>query len=143
MFCETDISFLSFIFGELRICLSLFFPLQCCWNCGRKASETCSGCNAARYCGSFCQHKDWERHHLICSPGLQAQPKSVSAITTARVATVTAAAAAAGASPASLAGVKTLDSAPSASSPSGEKASVTSRSSTPSTPASAPETNGH
>ncbi|CAF87963.1 unnamed protein product, partial [Tetraodon nigroviridis] len=46
---------------------------ECCWNCGRKASETCSGCNAARYCGSFCQHKDWERHHLICSPGLQAQ----------------------------------------------------------------------
>ncbi|KAK7880547.1 hypothetical protein WMY93_032818 [Mugilogobius chulae] len=34
---------------------------ECCWNCGRKASETCSGCNAARYCGSFCQHKDWER----------------------------------------------------------------------------------
>uniref|UniRef100_A0A8C7CDQ0 CBFA2/RUNX1 partner transcriptional co-repressor 2 n=1 Tax=Oncorhynchus kisutch TaxID=8019 RepID=A0A8C7CDQ0_ONCKI len=57
---------------------------ECCWNCGRKASETCSGCNAARYCGSFCQHKDWERHHLICSPGLQAQPKPVSAITAAR-----------------------------------------------------------
>uniref|UniRef100_A0A8C2BHR7 CBFA2/RUNX1 partner transcriptional co-repressor 2 n=1 Tax=Cyprinus carpio TaxID=7962 RepID=A0A8C2BHR7_CYPCA len=50
---------------------------ECCWNCGRKASETCSGCNAARYCGSFCQHKDWERHHLICSPGLQTQPKSM------------------------------------------------------------------
>ncbi|XP_072568967.1 protein CBFA2T2 isoform X2 [Paramormyrops kingsleyae] len=49
-----------------------------CWNCGRKASETCSGCSAARYCGSFCQHKDWERHHLICSPGLQAQPKALS-----------------------------------------------------------------
>ncbi|XP_048873985.1 protein CBFA2T2-like isoform X2 [Brienomyrus brachyistius] len=52
-----------------------------CWNCGRKASETCSGCNAARYCGSFCQHKDWERHHLICSPGLQAQPKALSTVT--------------------------------------------------------------
>ncbi|XP_015923509.1 protein CBFA2T1 isoform X5 [Parasteatoda tepidariorum] len=37
-----------------------------CWNCGRKASETCSGCNIARYCGSFCQHKDWESHHRIC-----------------------------------------------------------------------------
>ncbi|TRY97420.1 hypothetical protein DNTS_016605 [Danionella cerebrum] len=48
---------------------------ECCWNCGRKASETCSGCNAARYCGSFCQHKDWERHHLICSPSLQTLPK--------------------------------------------------------------------
>ncbi|XP_061893771.1 protein CBFA2T2 isoform X2 [Entelurus aequoreus] len=102
---------------------------ECCWNCGRKASETCSGCNAARYCGSFCQHKDWERHHLICSPGLQAQPKPVSAIPAAR------------ASPAGLAGIKAPDSAPSVSSPGAEKAA--SRSSTPSTPASAPETNGH
>ncbi|XP_049442689.1 protein CBFA2T2 isoform X1 [Epinephelus fuscoguttatus] len=117
---------------------------ECCWNCGRKASETCSGCNAARYCGSFCQHKDWERHHLICSPGLQAQPKPVSAITASRAAAVaTAAAAAAGVSPVGLAGVKVPDSVPSASSPGGEKASVTSRSSTPSTPASAPEANGH
>lgn len=40
--------------------------VQSCWNCGRKASETCSGCNVARYCGSFCQHKDWENHHLVC-----------------------------------------------------------------------------
>ncbi|XP_037041535.1 protein CBFA2T2 isoform X1 [Bradysia coprophila] len=38
-----------------------------CWNCGRKANETCSGCNLARYCGAFCQHKDWEQHHQICS----------------------------------------------------------------------------
>ena len=37
-----------------------------CWNCGRKASETCSGCNVAKYCGSFCQHKDWETHHKDC-----------------------------------------------------------------------------
>uniref|UniRef100_A0A1I8PZJ9 MYND-type domain-containing protein n=1 Tax=Stomoxys calcitrans TaxID=35570 RepID=A0A1I8PZJ9_STOCA len=37
-----------------------------CWNCGRKATETCSGCNLARYCGAFCQHKDWEHHHQIC-----------------------------------------------------------------------------
>ncbi|XP_039653969.1 protein CBFA2T2 isoform X1 [Perca fluviatilis] len=112
---------------------------ECCWNCGRKASETCSGCNAARYCGSFCQHKDWERHHLICSPGLQAQPKPVSAITASRAA----AAAAAGVSPVSLVGVKAPDSVSSVSSPGGEKALVASRSSTPSTPASAPETNGH
>uniref|UniRef100_A0A803Y6S7 MYND-type domain-containing protein n=1 Tax=Meleagris gallopavo TaxID=9103 RepID=A0A803Y6S7_MELGA len=46
---------------------------QNCWNCGRKASETCSGCNTARYCGSFCQHKDWEKHHHICGQTLQAQ----------------------------------------------------------------------
>uniref|UniRef100_A0A1A8FDK5 Core-binding factor, runt domain, alpha subunit 2, translocated to, 2 n=1 Tax=Nothobranchius korthausae TaxID=1143690 RepID=A0A1A8FDK5_9TELE len=115
---------------------------ECCWNCGRKASETCSGCNAARYCGSFCQHKDWERHHLICSPSLQAQPKPVSAITASRVAAMTSATAA-GMSPIVVAGVKAPDSAPSVSSPNGEKASVASRSSTPSTPASAPETNGH
>ncbi|XP_014665659.1 PREDICTED: protein CBFA2T1-like isoform X2 [Priapulus caudatus] len=45
-----------------------------CWNCGRKASETCSGCNTARYCGSFCQHKDWENHHKVC--GQHAEPAS-------------------------------------------------------------------
>ncbi|XP_042584420.1 protein CBFA2T3 isoform X5 [Cyprinus carpio] len=43
---------------------------ESCWNCGRKASETCSGCNTARYCGSFCQHKDWEKHHHVCGQGL-------------------------------------------------------------------------
>ncbi|XP_015912056.1 protein CBFA2T1 isoform X2 [Parasteatoda tepidariorum] len=39
---------------------------ESCWNCGRKANETCSGCNIARYCGAFCQHKDWENHHRAC-----------------------------------------------------------------------------
>ncbi|KAF2354017.1 Zinc finger MYND-type [Trinorchestia longiramus] len=43
---------------------------QACWNCGRKAHETCSGCNTARYCGPFCQHKDWDAHHKVCSPSL-------------------------------------------------------------------------
>ncbi|XP_062923372.1 protein CBFA2T1 isoform X2 [Mobula hypostoma] len=52
-------------------------PMESCWNCGRKASETCSGCNTARYCGSFCQHKDWEKHHHVC--GLNGQgPQSSS-----------------------------------------------------------------
>ncbi|XP_033822923.1 protein CBFA2T2 isoform X1 [Periophthalmus magnuspinnatus] len=106
---------------------------ECCWNCGRKASETCSGCNAARYCGSFCQHKDWERHHLICSPGLQAQPKTTATSRAASVCTST---------PLSISAVKTLDNIP-AVSPVAEKSSVTSRSSTPSTPASNTETNGH
>ncbi|XP_077581885.1 protein CBFA2T2 isoform X2 [Stigmatopora nigra] len=110
---------------------------ECCWNCGRKASETCSGCNAARYCGSFCQHKDWERHHLICSPGLQTQPKPVSAISAARVAATVASAVG------SPAGPVTPDIATSAASPGGDKIPAASRSSTPSTPASAPETNGH
>ncbi|XP_055991559.1 protein CBFA2T3 [Sorex fumeus] len=44
---------------------------ESCWNCGRRASETCSGCNAARYCGAFCQHRDWERHHHVCGQGVQ------------------------------------------------------------------------
>ncbi|KAK6479339.1 protein CBFA2T2-like isoform X1 [Huso huso] len=96
---------------------------ESCWNCGRKASETCSGCNAARYCGSFCQHKDWERHHLICSPGLQAQPKPPSAV------------------PGRVAG-KFPDSVATAS-PALEKITTTaSRSSTPAS-VSAAETNGH
>ncbi|XP_031425141.1 protein CBFA2T3 isoform X2 [Clupea harengus] len=47
---------------------------ESCWNCGRKASETCSGCNTARYCGSFCQHKDWEKHHHVCGQGMQGLP---------------------------------------------------------------------
>ncbi|XP_051569036.1 protein CBFA2T2-like isoform X2 [Myxocyprinus asiaticus] len=98
---------------------------ECCWNCGRKASETCSGCNAARYCGSFCQHKDWERHHLICSPGLQAQPKPMSALS-----------------------ARMLAKAPESGlipSPVLEKTSSTSRASTPPTPASSstPDANGH
>jgi len=46
-----------------------------CWNCGRKANETCSGCNHARYCGSFCQHKDWDTHQKDC-PKLKPQPSS-------------------------------------------------------------------
>ncbi|XP_073987193.1 CBFA2/RUNX1 partner transcriptional co-repressor nervy isoform X2 [Rhodnius prolixus] len=41
-------------------------PMMGCWNCGRKAHETCSGCNMARYCSSFCQHKDWQSHHESC-----------------------------------------------------------------------------
>ncbi|XP_043101561.1 protein CBFA2T3 isoform X4 [Puntigrus tetrazona] len=50
---------------------------ESCWNCGRKASETCSGCNTARYCGSFCQHKDWEKHHHVCGQGLPGSSSSV------------------------------------------------------------------
>lgn len=49
---------------------------ESCWNCGRKASETCSGCNVARYCGSFCQHKDWENHHLVCGKSRSEARKS-------------------------------------------------------------------
>uniref|UniRef100_A0A8B9FES4 Protein CBFA2T3 n=1 Tax=Amazona collaria TaxID=241587 RepID=A0A8B9FES4_9PSIT len=47
---------------------------ESCWNCRHKASETCSDCNTAHYCGSFCQHKDWEKHHHICRQTLQGLP---------------------------------------------------------------------
>ncbi|XP_068063557.1 protein CBFA2T2 isoform X2 [Anomalospiza imberbis] len=95
---------------------------ESCWNCGRKASETCSGCNIARYCGSFCQHKDWERHHRICGQGLHGQSKPL-ALPTGRVA----------------AAAKSLDSIPS---PALEKTSATtSRSSTPAS-VTAIDTNG-
>ncbi|CAJ0947080.1 unnamed protein product [Ranitomeya imitator] len=53
---------------------------ESCWNCGRKASETCSGCNIARYCGSFCQHKDWEKHHRICGQTLHGPSKPLTPI---------------------------------------------------------------
>uniref|UniRef100_A0A8C5QZR2 CBFA2/RUNX1 partner transcriptional co-repressor 2 n=1 Tax=Leptobrachium leishanense TaxID=445787 RepID=A0A8C5QZR2_9ANUR len=53
---------------------------ESCWNCGRKASETCSGCNIARYCGSFCQHKDWEKHHRICGQNVHSQAKPLTPV---------------------------------------------------------------
>ncbi|XP_025602420.2 protein CBFA2T3 isoform X1 [Athalia rosae] len=45
-------------------------PGSSCWNCGRQALETCGGCGIARYCGPFCQHRDWEAggHHATCNP---------------------------------------------------------------------------
>ena len=63
--------FVNFVvFPEVQFVYSFyfytFFVFQSCWNCGRKANETCSGCNTARYCGAFCQHKDWENHHKTC-----------------------------------------------------------------------------
>ncbi|MCP3665629.1 MAG: zinc finger MYND domain-containing protein [Gammaproteobacteria bacterium] len=47
--------------------MTIFQFLQSCWNCGRKAGQTCSGCGEARYCGVFCQHKDWAKHRRTCS----------------------------------------------------------------------------
>ncbi|KAG7213268.1 hypothetical protein KM043_002568 [Ampulex compressa] len=48
-----------------------------CWNCGRPALETCGGCGIARYCGSFCQHRDWEAggHHATCNNPLPREPR--------------------------------------------------------------------
>ncbi|XP_024943840.1 protein CBFA2T1 isoform X2 [Cephus cinctus] len=47
-----------------------------CWNCGRPALETCGGCGVARYCSSFCQHRDWEAggHHATCNNPLPRDP---------------------------------------------------------------------
>ncbi|XP_048451476.1 protein CBFA2T1 isoform X7 [Rhincodon typus] len=84
---------------------------ESCWNCGRKASETCSGCNTARYCGSFCQHKDWEKHHHVCGQTLQAQQQGEAATASSSV------------TPGSEAG-----------SPVGTPPATTSRSTTPATP---------
>lgn len=41
---------------------------EVCLNCGRAASDTCSGCNQARYCGAFCQQRDWDvgGHQQVC-----------------------------------------------------------------------------
>jgi len=49
---------------------------ESCWNCGRQATETCSGCSLARYCGPFCQHKDWEDHSRVCRPDLTMEDHS-------------------------------------------------------------------
>ncbi|XP_051485687.1 protein CBFA2T3 isoform X3 [Apus apus] len=91
---------------------------ESCWNCGRKASETCSGCNTARYCGSFCQHKDWEKHHHVCGQTLQGLP----APTTPTVGLPPA--------PGQPDGVATI-----ASSPSETGSAAASRAGTPATPA--------
>nr|XP_016852908.1 PREDICTED: protein CBFA2T3 isoform X3 [Anolis carolinensis] len=88
---------------------------ESCWNCGRKASETCSGCNTARYCGSFCQHKDWEKHHHVC--GLQAS--GTPAATTAQPDTASA-------------GANVVGTA--AGSPGDSSSAAASRSDTPATP---------
>ena len=77
---------------EKAICPSLLFQANC-WNCGRQASETCSGCNAARYCSQFCQHKDWESHHKVCAVA----KKVASSVATSTASAATAALAAAGA----------------------------------------------
>jgi hypothetical protein len=61
--------------------------LQSCWNCGRKANETCSGCNTARYCGAFCQHKDWEHHHQACKGSRATTPGPATSSATASSAT--------------------------------------------------------
>ena len=58
----------------MDIVITLF--CQACWNCGRLATETCSGCGLARYCGAFCQHKDWDDHSRVCRQEAAGSPDS-------------------------------------------------------------------
>ena len=71
--------FTYLVFYQWRLFLSKWRHsclLQTCWNCGRKATETCSGCNVACYCGSFCQHRDWVSHQLVCRRSSSARGRS-------------------------------------------------------------------
>lgn len=63
-------------------------PFQSCWNCGRPALETCGGCGIARYCGSFCQHRDWEAggHHATCNNPPHREPRRSTSRSPPRVA---------------------------------------------------------
>ena len=69
--------------------------LESCWNCGRKASETCGGCRQAKYCSQFCQHKNWEWiHHKQCMASKNYIKKndscsSINAATSTQVVTTT------------------------------------------------------
>ncbi|XP_038224077.1 protein CBFA2T3 isoform X12 [Dermochelys coriacea] len=104
---------------------------ESCWNCGRKASETCSGCNTARYCGSFCQHKDWEKHHHVCGQTLQGLQTSAGAAPSSGVGLgVGSAQPDVGAVSTSITSVATM-----AASPSETGSAAASRSGTPATPA--------
>ncbi|XP_019391588.1 PREDICTED: protein CBFA2T3 isoform X5 [Crocodylus porosus] len=103
---------------------------ESCWNCGRKASETCSGCNTARYCGSFCQHKDWEKHHHVCGQTLQGLQAPAGAAPSAGAGLGVAAA-----QPDVVAVTPSITSVAIAASPSETGSSTASRSGTPATPA--------
>ncbi|NXJ68006.1 DEAF1 factor, partial [Rostratula benghalensis] len=39
---------------------------QSCVNCGREATNECTGCHKVNYCSTFCQRKDWKDHQHVC-----------------------------------------------------------------------------
>ncbi|XP_025900632.1 deformed epidermal autoregulatory factor 1 homolog isoform X1 [Nothoprocta perdicaria] len=39
---------------------------QSCVNCGREATNECTGCHKVNYCSTFCQRKDWKDHQHMC-----------------------------------------------------------------------------
>ncbi|NXU80026.1 DEAF1 factor, partial [Oreotrochilus melanogaster] len=47
---------------------SLCCPIsqQSCVNCGREATNECTGCHKVNYCSTFCQRKDWKDHQHVC-----------------------------------------------------------------------------
>ncbi|XP_052666723.1 deformed epidermal autoregulatory factor 1 homolog isoform X2 [Harpia harpyja] len=40
--------------------------IKSCVNCGREATNECTGCHKVNYCSTFCQRKDWKDHQHIC-----------------------------------------------------------------------------
>eukprot|EP00745_Piridium_sociabile_P020289 TRINITY_DN31169_c0_g1_i3.p2 TRINITY_DN31169_c0_g1~~TRINITY_DN31169_c0_g1_i3.p2 ORF type:complete len:173 (-),score=10.83 TRINITY_DN31169_c0_g1_i3:272-790(-) len=40
--------------------------IKCCTRCGKPASQRCSRCKNAIYCGANCQMDDWKNHKLSC-----------------------------------------------------------------------------
>jgi runt-related transcription factor 1 len=82
---STEVTLSLHIYINIYVCIyePVSVCVQSCWNCGRKANETCSGCNVARYCGAFCQHKDWENHHRACGSTTQHRASSPPPATTA------------------------------------------------------------
>nr|XP_006823295.1 PREDICTED: protein CBFA2T3-like isoform X2 [Saccoglossus kowalevskii] len=104
---------------------------ESCWNCGRKANETCSGCNTARYCGSFCQHKDWENHHRMCAQVQAQQHTGGPAPSINEKPALASTTSAAPPSSSSAANVTAVVTATTAASPAESNAKTSSRSSTP------------
>ena len=92
---ESCLRTLQALFQKADCPIRMLFQANC-WNCGRQASETCSGCNAARYCSQFCQHKDWEGHHKVCAVAKKVAASVASSAVSAAAASAAAAAGAAG-----------------------------------------------
>lgn len=76
--------------ADRTVCSHRQIGFQSCWNCGRPALETCGGCGIARYCGSFCQHRDWEAggHHATCNNPPPREPRRSASRSPPRIASV-------------------------------------------------------
>ncbi|KAM8807825.1 deformed epidermal autoregulatory factor 1 homolog isoform 3-T3 [Eudromia elegans] len=54
------------LLSPLTMSLCLSFSQQSCVNCGREATNECTGCHKVNYCSTFCQRKDWKDHQHMC-----------------------------------------------------------------------------